>query len=170
MQSFWHPFESLPLALWHGANCTFSFFLILAQHCLFFLFLIGTSSKGVRCTSIGSETFIFLSLNYVMKPTFLSLIVLIERFARKFGHHTARQNTAQGCKRRTFGWRASGSKRLLSSLLKCWIISTCRTLYLHFSFSYLISQTCVKGKALEFVVSRSRASLSPGFLHLFKGT
>ena len=37
-----------------------------------------------------------------MKPTFLSLIVLIERFARKFGHHTARQNTAQGCKRRNF--------------------------------------------------------------------
>ena len=33
-----------------------------------------------------------------MKPTFLSLIVLIERFARKFGHHTARQNTAQGAK------------------------------------------------------------------------
>ena len=167
MQNFWHPFEPLLLALWHGANCTFSFFLILAQHCLFFLFLIGSSSKGVRCTSIGSETFIFLSLNYVMKPTFLSLIVLIERFARKFGHHNARQNTAQGCKRRTFGWRAFGSKRLLSSLLNCWIISTCRTLYLRFSFSHLISQTCVKGKALEFVVSRSRASSSPlGFLHL----
>ena len=145
MQNFWHPFEPLPLALWHGADFTFSFFLILAQHCLFFLFLIGSSSKGVRCTSIGSETFIFLSLNYVMKPTFLSLIVLIERFARKFGHHKARQNTAQGCKRRTFGWRASGSKRLLSSLLNCWIISTSTTLYLRFSFSHLISQTCVKG-------------------------
>ena len=124
---------------------------------IFFLFNFGTTlsllsffnreliSKGVRCTSIGSETFIFLSLNYVMKPTFLSLIVLIERFARKFGHHTARQNTAQGCKKRTFGWRASGSKRLLSSLLNCWIMSTCRTLYLCFSFSHLISQTCVKG-------------------------
>ena len=167
MQNFWHPFEPLPLALWHGADCTFSFFLILAQHCLFFLFLIGSSSKGVRCTSIGSETFIFLSLNYVMKPTFLSLIVLIERFARKFGHHNARQNTAQGCKRHTFGRRAFGSKRLLSSLLNCRIISTCRTLYPRFSFSHLISQTCVKGKALEFVVSRSRASSSPlGFLHL----
>ena len=167
MQSFWHPFEPLPLALWHGADCRFSFFLILAQHCLFFLFLIGSSSKGVRRTSIGSETFIFLSLNYVMKPTFLSLIVLIERSARKFGHHTARQNTAQGCKRRSFGWRGFGSKRLLSSLLKCWIISTCRTLYLRFSFSHLISQTCVKGKALEFVVSRSRASSFPlGFVHL----
>ena len=145
MQNFWHPFEPLPLALWHGADCTFSFFLILAQHCLFFLFLIGSSSKGVRCTSIESETFIFLLLNYVMKPTFLSLIVLIERFARKFGHHNARQNTAQRCKRRTFGWRAFGSKRLLSSLLNCWIISTYRTLYLCFSFSHLISQTCVKG-------------------------
>ena len=55
--------------------------------------------------------------------------------------------------------------------LKCWIISTCRTLCLHFSFSHLISQTCVKGKALEFVVSRTRASSFPlGFLHLFKGT
>ena len=167
MQNFWHPFEPLPLALWHGADCTFSFFLILAQHCLLFLFLIGSSGKGVRCTSIGSKTFIFLSLNYVMKPTFLSLIVSIERFARKFGHHTARQNTARGCKRRTFGWRAFGSKRLLSSLLNCWIISTCRTLYLRFSFSHLISQTCVKGKALEFVVSRSRASSFPlGFVHL----
>ena len=149
---------------------------------IFFLFNFGTTlsllssfnreliSKGIRRTSIGSETFIFLSLNYVMKPTFLSLIVLIERFARKFGHHNARQNTAQGCKRRTFGWRAFGSKRLLSSLLNCWIISTCRTLYLRFSFSHLISQTCVKGKALEFVVSRSRASSSLRFLHLFKGT
>ena len=32
-----------------------------------------------------------------MKPKFLLLIVLIERFAREFGHHTTRQNTAQGC-------------------------------------------------------------------------
>ena len=70
-----------------------------------------------------------------MKPKFLSLIVLIERFARKFGHHTARQNTAQGCKKSTFAWLASGAKRFCSSsLLKCWIIS-CRTLYLYFSFS-----------------------------------
>ena len=108
------------------------------------------------------------------EPKFLSLVVSIERFARKFGHHTARQNTAQGCKKRTFGWRASGSKRLLSSLLKCRIISTCRTLYLHFSFSYLISQTCVKGKAIEFVVSRSRSSSSPQvfftFLKVLKST
>ena len=108
------------------------------------------------------------------EPKCLSLVVLIERFARKFGHHTARKNTAQGCKKRTFGWRASGSKRLLSSLLKCWIISTCRTLYLHSSFSYLISQTCVKGKAIEFVVSRSRSSSSPQvfftFLKVLKST
>ena len=120
-------------------------FLILAQHCLFFLFLIGSSSKGIRRTSIESETFVFLN---VMKPKFIFLIVLIEPFARKFGHHTARQNTAQRSKKRTFGWRASGSKRLCSSsLLKCWIISTCKTFYLHFSFSHLISQTCViKGR------------------------
>ena len=32
-----------------------------------------------------------------MKPKFVLLIVLIERFGRKFGHHTTRQNTAQGC-------------------------------------------------------------------------
>ena len=35
-------------------------FLILAPHCLFFLLLIGSSSKGIRRTSIESETFIFL--------------------------------------------------------------------------------------------------------------
>ena len=52
MQSFAHPFELLPLALWHVADRTFSFFLILAQHCLFFLLLIGSSSKGIRRTSI----------------------------------------------------------------------------------------------------------------------
>ena len=116
---------------------TFSVFLFsfnLAQHCLFFLLLIESSSKDVRRTLIGSETFVFFK--NVMKPKFLLLLVLIERFPRKFGHHTARQNTAQagGCKKRTFGRHASSSKRLcLSSLLKCWIIS-CRTLYLHFSF------------------------------------
>ena len=39
-------------------------------------------------------------------------------------------------RKRTFGWRESGSKRLCSSsLLKCWIISSCRTLCLHLSFS-----------------------------------
>ena len=147
----------------------FNFASTLCPH--FFFLIIGSSSKDIRRTSIGSETFIFLSLNYVMKHKFLLLIVLIERFARKFGHHTARQNTFQGCKRRTFVWRASGSKRLLSSLLNCWIISTHRTLYFRFSFSHLISQTCVKGKAIEFVVSRSCAPSFPlGFLHLFKGT
>ena len=41
---------------------TFSVFLFsfnLAQHCLFFLLLIGTSSKDVRRTLTGSETFVF---------------------------------------------------------------------------------------------------------------
>ena len=148
-----------------------------ADRTFFFLFNFGSTlsllssfnreliSKGIRRTSIGRETFIFLN---IMKPKFLFLIVLIEPFARKFGHHTARQNTAQRCKKRTFGWRTSDSKRLCSSsLLKCWIISTCKTFYLHFSFSLLISQTWVRRKALEFVVSRSRASSYPlGFLHL----
>ena len=87
----------------------------------------------MRERSIEKETFFFLNISW--DPKFPLLIVLIERFARKFGHQTARQNTGQGCKKRTFGCRASGSKRLLSSLLKCWIISTCRTLYLHYSFS-----------------------------------
>ena len=59
MQSFWHPFEPLPLALGHGADRTYSFFLILAQHRLFFLLLIGSSSKDIRRTSVGRETFIF---------------------------------------------------------------------------------------------------------------
>ena len=155
---------AITIVTWCPPYIFFSF-LILAQHCLFFLLLIGSSSKGIRRTSIGSKTFIFLN---VMKPKFLFLIVLIEPFVRKFGHHTARQNTAQRCKKRTFGWRTSDSKRLCSSsLLKCWIISTCKTFYLHFSFSHLISQTWVKRKALEFVVSRSRASSYPlGFLHL----
>ena len=38
-----------------------------------------------------------------MKPNFILLIVLIERFPQEFGHYTARQNTAQvgGCKKRT---------------------------------------------------------------------
>ena len=60
MQSFWRPFEPLPLALWDGADRTFSFFLILAQHYLFFLLLTGSSSNGIRRTSIGSETCIYL--------------------------------------------------------------------------------------------------------------
>ena len=143
----------------------FFFLFNLAQHCLFFLLLIGSSSKGIRRTSIESETFIFLKCHET-KTSFCNS--LNRTFVRKFGHHTARQNTAQRCKKRTFGWRTSGSKRLCSSsLLKCWIISTCKTFYLHFSFSHLISQTWVKRKALEFVVSRSRASSYPlGFLHL----
>ena len=80
----------------------FFFRLILAQHCLF----VSSSKRELKQRR---STF-----------KFLLLIVLIERFARKFGHHTARQNTAQagGCKTRTFRWRKSGSKRLLSSLIK----------------------------------------------------
>ena len=124
------------LALWHGADGTFSFFLILAQHCAF-VSSFNRELKQRHSTHVNRK-WDFYIFWYVLKPKFLLLrvpLVLIERFARKFGHHNARQNTAQGCKKRTLGWRASGSKRLLSSLIKCWIISTCRTLYLHFSFS-----------------------------------
>ena len=74
---------AISIVTWCPPYIFFSF-LILAPHCLFFLLLIGSSSKGIRRTSIESETFIFLN---VMKPKFLFLIVLIEPFARKFGHH-----------------------------------------------------------------------------------
>ena len=87
-----------------------------------------------------------------MKPKFLlvqlSAFSLIERFSREFwldaiillGRILPKD---QKC---TFGSRASGSKRRCSStLLKCWslftmlsqlcLITSCRTLYRHFSFS-----------------------------------
>ena len=87
-----------------------------------------------------------------MKPKFLlvqlSAFSLIERFSREFrldaiillGRILVKDAKC------TFGWRASGSQRLCSStLLKCWSLFTrlsqlcgiisCRTLYLHFSFS-----------------------------------
>ena len=166
MQSFWHPFEPLLLALGHGAARTYSFFLILAQHRLFFLLLIGSSSKDIRRTSVGGETFIFFlichetqicvtnSLNRPLCPKIWALYYSAEYCPRM--------------RKRTFGWRESGLKRLCSSsLLKCWIMSSSRTLCLSTCPSHLISQTCVKGKALEFVVCRSRASSFPlGFLHL----
>ena len=51
--------------------------------------------------------------------------------------------SAEYCPRmqkRTFGWRESRLKRLCSSsLLKCWIISSSRTLCLHLSFSLDLS-------------------------------
>ena len=40
-----YPFEPLPLALGHGADHTFSFLLILAQHRLLFLLLIGSARQ-----------------------------------------------------------------------------------------------------------------------------
>ena len=127
MQSFWHPFEQLLLALGHGAARTYSFFLILAQHRLFFLLLIGTSSKDIRRTSVGRETFIYFltqisitnSLNRTLCPKIWASYYSAEYRPRM--------------RKRTFGWRESGSKRLCSSsLLKCWIISSCRMLCLHF--------------------------------------
>ena len=151
---------------------------------IFFLFNFGTTLsllsffyrdlKQRRSMHVNRKRDLYLSFIKLCHETHMSISNSLNRTLcpkLKFGHHTARQNTAQGCKRRTFGWRASGSKRLLSSLLNCWIISTRRTLYLRFSSSHLISQTGIKGKALEFVVSRSCAPSFPlGFLHLFKGT
>ena len=134
MQSFWHPFEPLLFALGHGAARTYSFFLILAQHRLFFLLLIGSSSKDIRRTSVGGETFIFFlichetqicvtnSLNRPLCPKIWALYYSAEYCPRM--------------RKRTFGWRESGLKRLCSSsLLKCWIISSCRMSFLHLSFS-----------------------------------
>ena len=134
MQSFWHPFEPLLLALGHGAARTYSFFLILAQHRLFFLLLIGSSSKDIRRTSVGGETFIFFlichetqicvtnSLNRALCPKIWALYYSAEYCSRM--------------RKRTFRWRESGLKRLYSSsLLKCWIMSSSRTLCLHLSFS-----------------------------------
>ena len=54
----------------------------------------------MRERSIEKETFFFLNISW--DPKFPLLIVLIERFARKFGHQTARQNTGQGCKKAHF--------------------------------------------------------------------
>ena len=147
---------------------------------IFFLFNFGTilsllsffnrELRQRRSMHVNRKWDLYLSFIKLCHETHISIPNSLNRTlcpTLKFGHHTARQNTAQGCKRRTFGWRASGSKRLLSSLLKWWKISACRTLYLHFSFSHLISQSCVKWKAPEFVVSRSRASsFLLGFLRL----
>ena len=88
-----------------------------------------------------------------MKPKFLLVQLsaqfsLIERFSREFRLDAIillGRILAKGAKC-TFGWHASGSQRLSSStLLKCWRLFTrlsqlcwiisCRTLYLHFSFS-----------------------------------
>ena len=60
-----------------------------------FLFNFGTTSSVL--SSFNRE----LKQRRSTHVTFLLLIVLIERFARKFSHHqhTARQNTAEGCKK-----------------------------------------------------------------------
>ena len=97
------------IALWHDADRTFFVLFNIPS----FLLLIGSSSKGVRHTSIGSETFFVLNMPWSSEKK--TLFPKIWAWC----HHTARQNTAQGCKKCTFGRRASGSKRLLSSLLKC---------------------------------------------------
>ena len=151
---------------------------------IFFLFNFGTTLSLLsffnrelrqRCSMhVNRKWDLYLSFIKLCHETDISISNSLNRTLcpkLKFGHHTVRQNTAQECKRRTFGWRASGSKRLLSSLLKCWIISHTQNVLSPLFHSLLISQTSVKGKTLKYVVSRSRASsFPPGFLHLFKGT
>ena len=131
MQSFWHPFEPLLLALGHGADHTFSFLLILAQHRLLFLLLIGSSSKDIRRTSVGRETFIYFLMCH---ETQISITNSLNRtlWPKIWASYYSAEYRSRMWKR-TFGWRESGSKRLCSSsLLKCWIISSCRMLCLHF--------------------------------------
>ena len=134
MQSFWHPFEPLLLALGHGADHTFSFLLILAQHRLLFLLLIGSSSKDIRRTSVGRETFIYFLMCH---ETQISITNSLNRtlWPKIWASYYSAEYRPR-MRKRTFGWRESGSKRLCSSsLLKCWIISSCRMLFLHLSFS-----------------------------------
>ena len=133
--NFLTSFQNIAItALGHGADRTFSFLLILAQHRLLFLLLRGSSSKDIRRTSVGGETFIFFlicretqicvtnSLNRPLCPKIWALNYSAEYCPRMW--------------KRTFGWRESGLKRLCSSsLLKCWIMSSSRTLCLHLSFS-----------------------------------
>ena len=143
---------------------------------IFFLFNFGTTLSLLssfnrelrqRCSMhVNRKWDLYLSFIKLCHETHMSISNSLNRTLcpkLKFGHHTARQNNAQGCKRRTFGWRASGSKRLLSSLLKCWIISTCRTLCLYFSFSHLICQTCVKGGAWICGFPFTRVFIPPRF-------
>ena len=149
---------------------------------IFFLFNFGTTLSLLsffnrelrqRCSMhVNRKWDLYLSFIKLCHETHISIPNSLNRtLCPKIWASYCSAEYCPRCKRRTFGWRASGSKRLLSSLLNCWIISTRRTLYLRFSFSHLISQTCIKGKALEFVVSRSCAPSFPlGFLHLFKGT
>ena len=125
-------FQNIAIAaLGHGADRTFSFLLILAQHRLLFLLLRGSSSKDIRRTSVGRETFIFFLICHETQ------IYMTNSLNRTLWPKIwASYYSAEYCPRmrkRTFGWRESGLKRLCSSsLLKCWIISSCRMLCLHF--------------------------------------
>ena len=59
-------------------------------------------SKGIRRTSIGRESFILFNMSWDPYFYYWVPLVLTGRFARKFGHHTALQNTAQGGKKKHF--------------------------------------------------------------------
>ena len=72
MQSFWHPFEPLPLALWHGANCTFFSFLILAQHCAF-VSSFNRELKQRRSTHVNRKWDLYLSFIKLCHETHISI-------------------------------------------------------------------------------------------------
>ena len=119
-----------------------------------FLLLIGSSSKDIRPTSIGRETFSLLISheNQIFSSTTKCLSSYRTLFPRIWAwcHSMILLGRIQYCPRLqkvAFGWRASYSKRLCSASLGlkcwslftrlsqlCWIISW-RQLYLHFSFS-----------------------------------
>ena len=140
---------ALRLVTWCWPYISF-FCLILAQHCAF-VSSFNRELKQRHSTHVNKQWDLVLS-QYAMKPKFLlvqlSAFSLIERFSREFwldviillGRILPKDPKC------TFGSRASGSKRRCSStLLKCWslftmlsqlcLITSCRTLYRHFSFS-----------------------------------
>ena len=130
MQSFWHSFGTIAISI--GTWCRPYIFNVGTTSSLFSS--LGSSSKDIRRTSVGRETFTFFlichetqisvtnSLNRTLCPKIWASYYSAEYCARM--------------RKRTFSWRESGLKRLCSSsLLKCWIISSCRMLFLHLSFS-----------------------------------
>ena len=160
-------FQNIAIAaLGHGADRTFSFLLILAQHRLLFLLLRGSSSKDIRRTSVGRETFIFFLICHETQ------IYMTNSLNRTLWPKIwASYYSAEYCPRmrkRTFGWRESGLKRLCSSsLLKCWIISSCRMLCLHFVLLTWSPKPASRARRLNLWYAVHARLHSPlGFLHL----
>ena len=138
---------------------------------IFFLFNFGTTLsllssfnkelKQRRSMHVNRKWDLYLSFIKLCHETHISIPNSLNRtLCPKIWASYCSAEYCPRCKRRTFGWRASGSKRLLSSLLKCWIYQHAERC-ISTSPSQLISQTCFKGKGLEFVVSRSRAFSFP---------